>query len=59
MKQHRRTHSARFKAKVAVQVLKGEETIAQLVSGFEVHANQIRKWKNALAEGAADIFGDG
>ena len=57
MKQNRRKHSPSFKARVALEALKGEETIAELANRFEVHPCQIRKWKNSLAEGAAGIFG--
>ncbi len=57
MKQNRRKHSPSFKARVALEALKGEETIAGLASRFEVHPGQIRKWKNSLADGAAGIFG--
>jgi len=59
MKQNRRTHNPDFKAKVALEALKGEETIAELAHRFEVHPSQIRKWKKSLAEGATVIFGDG
>ena len=57
MKQNRRKHSPSFKAKVALEALKGEDTTAELASRFEVHPGQIRTWRNALAEGAAGIFG--
>jgi transposase len=58
LKQSRRKHNPSFKAKVAMEALKGEETIAELANRFEVHPSQIRKWKNSLEEGAAGIFGE-
>jgi transposase len=57
MTQNRRKHSPSFKARVALEALKGEETIAELANRFEVHPSQIRKWKNSLVEGAVGIFG--
>jgi transposase-like protein len=57
MKQNRRKHSPSFKARLALEALKGEETTAELASRFEVHPSQIRTWKRALTEGATGIFG--
>jgi transposase len=55
-KRSRRNHSAAFKAKVALAAIKGEETLAQLSTRFDVHQNQIVQWKNQLLERAAGVF---
>ena len=55
----RRKHSPAFKAKVALEGIKGEETVAQIAARYEVHPGQIQAWKKALMEGAAGVFGNG
>ena len=52
----RKTHDAALKAKVALEALKGEKTIAQLSSQYGVHPNQIGKWKKDLLERLPEIF---
>ena len=59
MSQGRRKHSPAFKAKVALEALKGQETVAQLAARYEVHPGRIQPWKKALTEGAAGVFGNG
>ena len=59
MKTTRRKHSSLFKAKVALEALEGEKTIAELASQYEVHPTQILQWKKTLTEEAAGIFDNG
>src|SRR4030065_556146 len=54
----RKTHNGAFKAKVALEAVKGEKTIAQLSSEFGVHANQIRQWRKQLLEELPRLFSD-
>ncbi len=59
MGQGRRKHSPAFRAKVALEAVKGEETVAQLAARYEVHPGQIQAWKKVLTGGAAGVFGNG
>ena len=52
----RKNHSASFKAKVALEAVKKEKTIAQLSSDFGVHTNQIAQWRRRLLDEIPDIF---
>jgi putative transposase len=54
----RKRYSSDFKAKVALEAVKGERSLSELASKYEVHPNQIRNWKKALIEGLPDIFSD-
>ena len=56
-KRPRRNHTAAFKAKVALAAVKGEKTLAELAQQFDVHANQIKQWKDQLLDGATGLFG--
>ncbi len=53
----RRNHSSVFKAKVAVDAIRGEKTLAELAKLHDVHPNQITDSKNQLLKGAANVFG--
>jgi transposase len=59
MKKGKRQHTAEFKAKVAIEAMRGELSVAELAVKFEVHPTQIVQWKKQLLQSATDIFGRG
>jgi transposase len=52
----RQKFSKEFKAKVALEAIKGQQTIAELSQEFGVHANQINRWKKELLEAMPEVF---
>lgn len=55
----RKQYSAKFKARVAVEAIRGEKTLSQLGSQFKVHPIQIAKWRKAALEQMPELFVDG
>jgi putative transposase len=56
MATQRNHYGADFKARVALEALKGHKTINELVSHFGVHPTQINKWKKQLQNELPQIF---
>jgi transposase-like protein len=52
----RKTHTAQFKFKVALEAVKEQKTRSQVASQFEVHPTQVGQWKKALLEKGKAIF---
>jgi transposase-like protein len=52
----RKRYDKDFKAKVALEAMKGEKTLQELSQQFEVHQNMIALWKRQLIEQAAQVF---
>ena len=52
----RRRYSAEFKAKVALEALKGDLTVAELVTKHGVHQTLIHTWKRQAVEGMSGVF---
>ncbi len=52
----RRSFSATFKSKVALDAIKGHRTISELAQKYKLHATQINLWKKQLLEGAEGVF---
>ena len=55
----RKSHTAVFKAKVALAAVKELETVSQLASAHGIHPTQIHQWKKQLLEGAEGVFSNG
>ncbi len=54
----KKTHPE-FKARVALEALKGVKTIQQIAKDYDVHPVQVSEWKKTMAEGAPGVFGPG
>ena len=54
----RRRFSAKFKAKVALEAIKGHQTVAELATKHELHPTQITAWKREAIEKLAKVFDD-
>ena len=52
----RRSHSDDFKAKVALELIRGEKSLAEVASQYEIHPNLAIKWKREVEEKAAKLF---
>ena len=56
MKRPRRNHSAQFKARVAMEAVRGVKTVAEIASENNLHPTQVTTWKSELMKGASDLF---
>jgi len=57
MVKKRRQFSAEFKAKVALEAVRGQKTASELSSEHGVHINQITQWKKQLLAALPEVFG--
>ena len=56
MAKKRKRHSAEFKAKVALEAIKGLQTASELASEYEVHPVQVSQWKRQLLDRLPEVF---
>lgn len=56
MKKQRKNYSSEFKVKVALEAIKGQKTLNEIASHYEVHPNQVTQWKKQALEGLPDLF---
>ncbi len=55
----RKQHSKEFKAKVALEALKGQKTVNELATEYGVHPSQINTWKKRAQEALPETFSRG
>ena len=52
----RKNHAKEFKAKVALEALKGMQSLSELATRYKVHPTQIAQWKKQLVDSAPHVF---
>jgi len=55
----RRKFTPEFKAKVALEALRGDRTIQEIAARHKVHPNQVGTWKRQAIDGLGDVFAGG
>jgi len=55
----RRNFTDQFKAKIALEALRGDKSIQEIAAQHQVHPNHVRTWKRQAMDGMADIFTKG
>ncbi len=55
----RRRFTAEFKARVALEALRGDRTVQEIASKHKVHPNQVSTWKRQAVEGLGEVFSNG
>mgnify|MGYP001814085501 FL=1 len=56
MKKQRRKHSPEFKAKVAIEAIKGVKTVSQIAQEHEIHPVMVSTWKKEMLSHLPDVF---
>lgn len=56
MKSKRRQHDNKFKARIALEAIRGTMSLAEIASHYQVHSSQIVRWKKRAIDGLVEIF---
>ena len=56
MKKQRRKHTAEFKARVALEAIRGMKTISEIARDFEIHPVMVGSWKKEMLEHLPELF---
>lgn len=59
MTRQRKHYDAAIKAKVAIEAIKGQRTVNEIASAYEVHPNQVTQWKRQAMEQLSEVFSNG
>ena len=55
----RRRFTNQYKAKVALEALRGDKTIQEIAAQHQLHPNQVSQWKKQAVEGLSEVFSQG
>jgi transposase-like protein len=55
----RRRFTSDFKARVALEALRGDKTVQEIASHHKVHPNQVSTWKRQAIDGLSEVFSNG
>ena len=55
----RKQYTSQFKAQVALEAIKNQQTVAQIASEYEVHPTQVNQWKKQVLEQLPQLFTNG
>ena len=55
----RKQYDSRFKAQVAIEAIKNQQTVAQIASEYGVHPTQVSQWKKQVLDQLPQLFTDG
>ncbi len=55
----RRRFTAEFKARVALDALRGDKTVQEIAAKRKVHPNQVSTWKRQATDGLGEVFSNG
>ena len=56
MKKQRRKHSSEFKARVALEAIRGVKTVSQIAQEYEIHPVMVSNWKKEMLSHLPDVF---
>jgi putative transposase len=56
---HRKRYDAAFKAKVAIEAIKGLRTVNEIASAYQIHPHQVTQWKKQALQQLSEVFSNG